>query len=114
MKEGGGNSLHRDSSNQRAADVIVSSYNRSTDPSLDYCHRPNVQRRAPLTARSVSLIWPISPLPTNPQTLHVDPTRRAHMCAAFPSDELCSQRGVKRQYVLFIIRKLELTQSGTH
>lgn len=39
LKAGRGRSGHRDSSNQRAAVIIVSSDNRGTDPSLDYCHR---------------------------------------------------------------------------
>lgn len=39
MKAGRGRSWHRDSSNQRAAVIIVSSDNRGTDPSLDCCHR---------------------------------------------------------------------------
>lgn len=34
------------------------------------------------------------------------------MGTIFPSNELCSQRGVKWQYGLFIIRTPRLTKSG--
>lgn len=79
----------------------------SIQPLLDYCHTPNLQWQASLTTSSV---FARNSFLIHQQTLRVDRTWHAHICTIFPSDELCSQRGVKLQYGLFIIL---LTKSST-
>lgn len=100
--------LAEPSDRRTAIDVAVTSY-----ISLDCSRRHNLQSASPFQC------WLLC-FPPHTSVLHqrrhrrlaLIERKRARMCSAFPSDELCSRRGVKQRHALFIAGELPLNKSG--